>query len=343
VSRGRHVAPHTALVTGLWAVLTRMRRPDPARYEGPLARVVKRLSPLEKARLYAFGEFPIGLTDEEQKLLRAALPAIAGESDAAEEEFEEFVEAAYEGRRGASPREMQSLLTEIAVESSEPCITPVDIFESLPRLIADPSLYAWLRVEKEGEYSDPEGFIEVARGEYLKELSQEIQRASDLVDEGEYTRLFTDYMRQVRAYGTGEKVQHPQTGQPRDPDRKLMAEVEGHLGVQGNVDEFRRNLITKVAAWRLGNPDAALDYTTLFRDHFQALRRSFFRERRERIMVMVKDALALHSGSVQQMVQDRRAAAENLVRRMIADFHYCEGCLGRVLGYFHRHGSEVEA
>jgi predicted Ser/Thr protein kinase len=149
-------------------------------------------------------------------------------------------------------------------------------------------------------------------------------------------------MRQVRAYGTGEKVIHPQTGQPRDPDKKLMGEVEGHLGVQGNVDEFRRSLITKVAAFRLSNPDAPLDYEKLFRDHFQALKRSFFHERRDRIVAMVKDALVLQSGATQQWVPERKAAAEHLLQRMIRDFGYCEGCVARILGYFHRHGADVE-
>src|SRR5690606_26894203 len=115
---------------------------------------------------------------------------------------------------------------------------------------------------------------------------------------------FTEYMRHVKAYGTGEKVPDPQTGQAREPDRKLMAEVEAHIGVQGSVDEFRRNLITKVAAFRLSNPDAPLDYEVLFRDHFQALKRSFYRERRDRIVGIVADALLLHSGAGDKMIQE---------------------------------------
>lgn len=343
VAGGRHVAPHLAAMTGLWAVLSRLKRPDPTHYEGPTARVVKRLTPMDKARLYATGELPLGLSDEEQKQLRAAVPALAGECDNTEEEFEEYVESAYEGRRGASPREMQSLLTEIAVESSEPCLTPVEFFEALPRLIADPSIYPWLRVEKDGEYCDPEGFIDVVRAEYLRELSREVQRATDLVDEGEYARLFTEYMRQVRAWATGEKVAHPQTGQARDPDRKLMAEVEGHLGVQGGVEDFRRSLITKIAAWRLSNPEATIDYESLFRDHFWALKRSFFAERRDRILAIVKDALAMLSGGAPQMAADRVEAARHLLGRLVQDFGYCEGCVGRILGYFHRHGSEIDS
>lgn len=343
VSSQRHVAPHTALVAGLWAVLTRLKRPDPARYEANAARVVRKLSPLDKARLYAFGELPLGLSEDEQKTLRNAVPTIVSENDGVEEEFEDLPEAAYEGRRGASPREMLSLLTEVVLECSEPCVTPLEVFDALPRLISDPSLFPWLRVEKDGEYSDYAAFIDVARGEHLKELSSEIQRASDLVDENEYRRIFTDYMHQVRAYGTGEKVANLATGQFRDPDRKLMAEVERHLGMTGSPDEFRRNLITKVAAFRLSNPEAPLDYEQLFHDHFLALKRSIFHDRRDRVTLIVKDALQIALGSAQALAPERRSGAENLLRKLMADFGYCESCGPRILGYFARHIDDLDA
>lgn len=342
VGGGRHVAPHTATAAALWAVLTRLRRPQARLYQGPLGRVVKNLTPIEKARLYDRGEIPSGLTQEEAKLLRTHVPLLACEFDGTEEEFEGYPDAAYEGRRGASPREVMGLLTDVAVECDRDCITPVDVFDALPRLISDPSLYSFLRIEEDGEYHDPEGFIDMVRREYLKHVASEIQKASDLVADTEYHRLFAEYMQHVRAFGTGEKVVNPQTGEPESADDKLMREVEERLSVDEDATEFRKNLMTKIAAFRLSNPDSPIVYDELFQDHFDALERSYFKERRDRIVALVEDALAVHSGGGEQMVKDRKEAAVNLVGRLIEEFGYTEASAGLVLGYFERHNEDLE-
>ena len=342
VSGGRHVAPHTSTVAALWAVLTRLRSPDSQHYDGTLARIARRMTPIEKARLYDRGELPDGLDDDELKLLRSSIDEIASEFDGEEEEFEGRADAAYEGRRGASPREVMSLLTDMVVDCERDVVTPVDVFEILPRLIEDPSVHSFLRIPQDGDYHDPEGFVELVRGEYLKHVASEIQKASDLVDAREYHRLFEDYMHHVRAYGTHEKVLNRQTGKPEDPDERLMSEVEEHLGVSGDIHEYRQNIMTKVAAFRLGHPDKPIVLADLFRDQFDALEKSFFEERKGRILAMVEDALEVHSRGADKMVKERRAAAQNMIERLIADFGYSAESVGQVLGYFQRHFEDLD-
>jgi energy-coupling factor transporter ATP-binding protein EcfA2 len=101
----RHVAPHSAYVAALWAVLTRMRKPQPTSYAAPLAEVVGKLTPLEKAELYAFGTAPGHLTAAHQKELIAHVGELVSESESYPN---------YEGRIGASPREMQGVLLNAA-------------------------------------------------------------------------------------------------------------------------------------------------------------------------------------------------------------------------------------
>jgi len=341
VSRGLHIAPHTATTAALWAVLTRLRRPQSRLYEGPIGRVAKSLTPMQKARLYDRGQIPSGSTQEEAKALRGHTPLLASEFDALEEEFEGYPDAAYEGRRGASPREMMALLTDVAVECDRDCITPVDVFDALPRLISDPSLYSFLRIDEDGDYHDPEGFIDHVRREYLKHVATEIQKASDLVAETEYQRLFADYMQQVRAFGTGEKVVDHRTGEVRPPDERIMTDVEERLSIDEEVGEFRRSLMSKIAAFRLSNPDSPIIYGDLFQDHFDSLERSYFEERRERIVALVEDALAVHSGGGERMVKERREAAVHLVSRLTEDFGYTESSAGLILGYFQRHNEDL--
>ena len=342
VAGGRHVAPHTATAAALWAVLTRLLPPEKSRFPEDLGGVVENLSPLEKARLYDRGELPSDLSEEDRKNLRAAVPLLVAENDTREEEVEGFVDAAYEGRRGASPREIMSLLTEIAVECDSDVITPVDVFEALPRLTADPTLYGWLRLRGVRGFNNPEFFVDLVRREYLKHIAREVQKASDLVEETEYHRLFQSYVHHVRAHETHEKVENSQTGAFEAADLDLMGKVEDRLKVKGNNERFRRDLMTKIAAFRLTHPEKPLVLKDLFADHYQALERSFFDERRERIMTIVQDALEVHSGGGQKLMRERQDAAKTLLDRMVREFGYNKQSVGQVLAYFRAHRDELD-
>ena len=57
---GRHIAPHTAYVAALWAVLSRMRKPQIERFPSTLAEVIGKLTPLDKVELYSTGQRPRG-------------------------------------------------------------------------------------------------------------------------------------------------------------------------------------------------------------------------------------------------------------------------------------------
>ena len=77
-------------------------KPEPGMYPAEIASVIRRLSPLDKAKLYDDSTVPEGLNSEEKKLLRANIPVLRDEHRDSMAEFENFVCAAYEGRRGAS-------------------------------------------------------------------------------------------------------------------------------------------------------------------------------------------------------------------------------------------------
>src|SRR5690606_5639370 len=97
----RHIAPHCALVAAMWAVLTRMRKPVIDRYSPQLGELVAKLTPLDKAMLYARAKAPPDFTAAQAKELVASLGAVWRESESYPN---------YEGRSGASPREMQAVL-----------------------------------------------------------------------------------------------------------------------------------------------------------------------------------------------------------------------------------------
>ncbi len=338
----RHVAPHTATAIALWAILTRLKRPSPARYPQAVQGAIRRLTPLRKARLYDRMELPTDLGDEEQKLLRAEIRNLRCEFDGVEEEIEGYLDAAYEGRDGASPREIMSLLSDIAIERNRACISPVDIFEALPELIHDKTLHRFLRVEKDGPYHDTAGFIDEVRKEYVRRLSRELQQASDVVDEAEYARLFGEYFRHVKSFDTKQKVVNPTTGQFEPPDEKLMSAVERHLDLKEPVERFRRDLMTRIAAFRLDNPTKPIVYEDLFENIFNALKRKVFEEQHTKLVRLAEDALEEKAGVADHIPSDRRAAAKHLLERLVKDFGYCPVCQGEMLSYFLRFRDSIK-
>jgi predicted Ser/Thr protein kinase len=341
VRGNRHVAPHTATAVGLWAVLTRLKRPNPGRYPAGVQAAIRRLSPLRKARLYDRAELPADLTEEEQKFLRAEIRNLRSEFDTAEDEVEGIVDAVYEGREGASPREMMALLSDVAVQSGRPCISPVDVFEALPGLAEEKSVHAFLRLEKDGAYRDPDGFIGEVRAEYVTRLAFEIQQASEVVEEAEYTRLFQEYFRHVKAFDTHQKVQNRETGQLEPPDEGLMAEVERHFDLKEPQPRFRRDLIMRIAAVRLDHPTKPLVYEELFEHLFTALKQRVFEEQHQKLVRLAEDALQIEASAGEHLPPERRQGARHLLDRLVQGFGYCTSCRAEMLAYFLRFRADV--
>ena len=78
---GRHVSPHTAYVAALWAVLTRMRKPQIERFPSTLAEVIGKLAPIDKVDLYATGLVPEDLSADRARELIAHIKDLWHESD----------------------------------------------------------------------------------------------------------------------------------------------------------------------------------------------------------------------------------------------------------------------
>ena len=67
VLRDLHIAPHVPRVLALWGVMTRLRQPNASLYGKKLEPVLRRLRPVDKAGLYAYGRVPEGLSSEQRR------------------------------------------------------------------------------------------------------------------------------------------------------------------------------------------------------------------------------------------------------------------------------------
>ena len=225
---GKHIAPHTAYVAALWAVLTRMRKPLPEKYPKGLADLVAKLTPLEKAELYAHGRAPDGLSPEQTKELVGNIDKIWGESDAYPN---------YEGRTGASPREIKTLLLNAAQNAKFACVSPLAVFEEMEELVKNVTVYEFLKQEPlPGGYHENKKFIDIVR----EQLPRPRRRRGALVDgprRGAAVRA-TCFGATSRTSRTGSRRRSCATRSPggsKIPTRSMMAEVEKTLGMRAEA------------------------------------------------------------------------------------------------------------
>lgn len=315
----KHVAPHATFIAALWAILTRMRKPLPEKYPKGLADLVAKLAPLEKAELYARGIAPDVLQADQARELQSNTDKIWGESDAYPN---------YEGRTGASPREIQTLLLNAAANPRYPCLSPLAIFDEMEELVKNVTVYEFLKQEPlPGGYHENRKFIYVVRERYLDLVDDEVRSSMGLVEEREYGRLFERYVTHVTHWIRKEKVRNPVTGRLDDPDEEMMGEVERTLGVAAKRDDFRHDIISRIGAWSIDHPNQKPIYSEIFPKHFALLRESYFDQRKKLVRKTNEDLLVLLTDGADRIGdREARQRAEQTLANLRDRFGYCERC-----------------
>lgn len=280
---GRHVAPHTTRIAAMWAVLTRLKKPIADRYPQEVRGLLERLSPMEKLRLYQDGTAPERLTLAQAKELKKHLQALYEESDSWPN---------YEGRSGASAREIKTALFNAAQSPDHDGLHPLAVFQELRALTRDKTVYDFLQQEVVDGYHDHEEFVTAVEQEYLELVDHEVRDSMGLVSETQYKELFERYVQLVSHWVKGEKLVNKVTGQHEKPDEARMAEFEGYVMPKGDdAGEFRRGLIASIGASKIDNPDQAIDLTRIFPDLYKRLKDHFFEERKRQLKRNVENIL----------------------------------------------------
>src|SRR5213078_488639 len=104
----------------------------------------------------------------------------------------------YEGRVGASPREMQGVLLGAAGSTRYEYVSPLVVLDEIVELCKQASLYEFLRQDVQpGGYHDHKKLVEVTRGRLFDRIDDEVRVAVGLVEESEYNRVFERYISHV--------------------------------------------------------------------------------------------------------------------------------------------------
>lgn len=302
------VVPHSTLVLALWAVLTRLKKPIGENYPVRIREVVARLSPLDKAELYATGKPPRELNSERARELLAVLPEILAEGqDSADSE----------GLSGASPREMKQVLLNALQSRRHWGLSALGIVEELREHIKLKSVYDYLQVKRDHGYHDHEGFIEQVHNRWMELVDGELRHAMGLVDEHKYEDLFARYLLHVTYAQKKEKLYNDKTSTYEPPDAKLMGELERTWEVSGDPERFRGDLVSRVGAWRIEHPGAEIPWRRLFPKLIDQLEQDYYAKQRQRVRRQLEHCMTVLAA--EQMGEDpakRGLSAADLKRTL---------------------------
>lgn len=318
-----HVAPHATYVAALWAVLTRLRRARPERYEDKkLGQLAASLTPIEKAEYYADLTIPSRLSNDEAQILRAGYEAVRHEMDTL---------SSYEGSTGASPREIRVVLLDAAQDPEFACLSPLAVLKRI-RELCEMEDYEFLKETPDHGYHDHRGFVEVVRERWLDRVEDEFRRCTGLVEEAQYVELFERYVTHVSFWVKRERVYNPVTGQYEDPDMRLMQNVEGMLGVARNPEGFRRDLISTVAAYAIDHPGEKVSYPHIFPQYLRRLREATYAQRKKQLSEIAQDVLRVLGQETAQLDAERIERARSTIERLEREFGYAEPSIRDALG-----------
>lgn len=293
------ILPHTIEMLCLWAVMTRLKQPDPEVYEAPTRGAVVKLDPRNKVRLYE-GQPLAGVKPAEDHQLQELRNQIITESTGS---------VVYEGRFGASPREVRQILYRAAQTCRDGMVGPMDIFRELESLVKDRSVYDFLQFEPRGKYHDAPLFVKMIQDEFADIFELELLSSLTLVEEQQYEQLLQRYVENIVAEIKKEKIYNPKTSSYEPANQNLMRELEKVLGISGNVEKHRESVLGRVAAWKIENPAAKIDIGVIFPDFLRKAQDHYYEEKSKVIESAQKAMLAIGTGEEGSLSdQDRNLA-----------------------------------
>jgi len=314
----RHVAPHSTTMAAQFAVLTRMRKPNTDKYPRVLSSALSGLTAVEKMDLYANGRAPERLEPDAQKVLRAGIREVFEESDSY---------PIYEGRIGASPREVRGVLLDAAQSPVYKCLSPLAVLDEIDQLCQRKAEFEWLQQDTQaGGFHDVKLFRETLFSRLLSTWEQELSASSGLVADAQYDDLFERYVQHVSVWTKKERIRNKHTGDYEEPDEAMMREVERLLEMKGDTQDSRKQMISAIAAWAIDHPGQKVEGKVVFPQYLRRLRDAIFSDKREEIAKQARDIVILVRDEGAGLDDTRKKQVREVIDQLAARFGYCDNC-----------------
>ncbi|MCL6516782.1 PrkA family serine protein kinase [Alicyclobacillus sp.] len=282
--RDIHIAPHALRTAAIFSILTRLKE---SKKQG--------VDLLKKLRAYN-GEAVEGLKDTDLKELRQEYPD--------------------EGMSGLDPRYVINRISTALIRRDTQCINALDVLRALKD-----GLDQHASITKE-EKERLLNFIAIARKEYDEMAKTEVQKAFVYSFEESAKTLLENYLDNVEAYCSWQKIKDPLTGEEVDPDEKLMRSIEEQIGISENAKKaFREEILIRISTYaRRGKK---FDY----RSH-ERLREAI----EKKLFADLKDVVKITTSSKTPDEQQLKKVNE-VTARLIDEHGYCPVCANELLRY----------
>ncbi|SFU91999.1 PrkA family serine protein kinase [Alicyclobacillus macrosporangiidus] len=282
--RDIHIAPHALRTAAIFSILTRLKE---SKRQG--------VDLLKKLRAYN-GEAVEGLKDTDLKELHHEYPD--------------------EGMSGLDPRYVINRISTALIRRDTQCINALDVLRALKD-----GLDQHASITKE-EKERLLNFIAIARKEYDEMAKTEVQKAFVYSFEESAKTLLENYLDNVEAYCSWQKLKDPLTGEEVDPDEKLMRSIEEQIGISENAKKaFREEILIRISAYaRRGKK---FDYRSHDRLR-EAIEKKLFAD--------LKDVVKITTSSKTPDEQQLKKVNE-VTARLIDEHGYCPVCANELLRY----------
>lgn len=313
ISKTKKMAPHALNLLCRWSVLTRLRQPDPDFYEPSLKNIISRLDPYDKLNLYDGKEPSTTFTEYEKSLLKRNISEIIKESHSS---------VAYEGRFGASPREIKMMLYFASQNEKFDSVSAISIFEEIEKLTRDRTIYDFLQFEPRNGYHDFREFLKYIKMQYSHEFHKEFLSALNLYDEEQYIKALQKYLKHVSAYLKKEKIQNEITGKQEEANETIMDEMENLMNATGQKKEFREKLVAKIASWRVDNPTSELDFAKVFEFELASIARKIYESKEDEIKKIKASMMMMDSEDYDKLPREIYELCENTFANLEKRYGY---------------------
>ena len=337
----KHSAPHVAWTAALWAVLTRLKKPNSINFPPNVSTLVSNLTPIEKARLYDKGDMPASLSPEERKLLRSNVRRLK----------EEYLNVPYyEGRMGASAREIKSILYDAAQNPEFACLSPLAVMREMEEFVKRVTEYEFLKQDIKDGFHDSVEFVNLARTEYLNKIDREVRDSIGLYDSTQWEDFLKKYVQHISILLKKEKIKNPITGKLEDPDFALVSEFEKIVEAPGyanrdtakdseELNSFRQNILSQLGAWTLDHPRETISYASVFPEFWRKMEKHYY-ESQKSVLTKMHDVLLVYGKDEHsaggESEQEGSQLARKTVENMKAKLGYCDLCAREVITFLLR-------
>ncbi|QSO48227.1 PrkA family serine protein kinase [Alicyclobacillus mengziensis] len=282
--QGIHIAPHALKTAAIFSILTRLKEP---KKQG--------VDLIKKLYLYD-GQSVEGLKDTDLKELRVEYPD--------------------EGMSGLDPRYVINRISTALIKHDTTCINALDVLRALKEGLTQ---HASISAEDKERLLN---FIALARQEYDQMAKTEVQKAFVYSFEESAKTLLENYLDNVEAYCSWQKLHDPLTGEEVDPDERLMRSIEEQIGISENAKKaFREEILIRISTYaRRGK---RFDYHSHDRLR-EAIERKLFADLKD----VVKITTSTKTPDAQQLKKVNEVTA-----RLMDEHGYCPVCANELLRY----------